>query len=630
MAAAATAPNTGSLLLLNGKIFTGAKSGIVEALAVTDGKVTAVGTTSDMKSKYEAQYNAEQILDLRGRTVVPGLIDGHLHVIREGLHFNLELRWDGVRSLKDGLAMIREQARRTPKGQWVRVVGGWCEHQFSEKRLPTLAELDEAGEGCPVFVLHLYDCALVNRVGLALLGYTAATPNPPSGEIVRDAEGNPTGLLIARPNAFLLYNTLNLLPKMSFAEQMSSTEAYQYELHRFGLTSVLDPGGGFQNYPNDYAVVQELDKQNKLTLRIAYSLFPQKPGAELDDFKRWSKMVKPGQGSSHLYHLGAGEMLAFSAADFEDFKEPRPDLPRQMEQELEEIVDFLVSIDWPFRLHATYGESIERELAVFEKIAAKDPSKFKKLRWFIDHAETVSRRDLDRIHALGGGVAIQHRMAFQGEYFAERYGAQAAENAPPIGEMKASQVHIGAGTDGTRVATYNPWVSLYWLITGRTVGGMDLKNAVSREEALTLWTHANAWFTREETTKGLLQPGYLADFAVLAEDYFSCSEERVRDMEALLTVVGGRVVFDRRDATEGTEHRTVQPQIIPDWSPVKRFGGYQLTSTRAWTATTDSLKPLSDHSAASGPAAAHLAPNHVGLAHAPVNPMHFFEHGHDC
>jgi predicted amidohydrolase YtcJ len=255
-------------------------------------------------------------INLGGRTVILGLNDSHLHVIREGLHFNLEVQWDGVRSLKAGLEMIRQQAARTPEGQWVRVVGGWCEHQFREKRLPALAELDEAGGNRPVFVLHLYDCALVNRLGLALLGYKKDTPNPPSGEIVRDADGHPTGLLIARPNAFLLYNTLNRLPKLTFEQQKNSTLAYQRELHRFGLTSAMDPGGGFQNYPNDDGVVQKLDQANLLTRRIAFSLFPQKAGHELEDFKAWSKIVKPGDGSPFLRQLGAGEMLAFSAWTF--------------------------------------------------------------------------------------------------------------------------------------------------------------------------------------------------------------------------------------------------------------------------------------------------------------------------
>jgi hypothetical protein len=342
--------------------------------------------------------------------------------------------------------------------------------------------------------------------------------------------------------------------------------------------------------------------------------------------------------------LGAGEMLAFTAADFEDFKEARPDLPPQMESDMEAIVDFLVSVRWPFRLHATYGESISRELAVFEKIAAKDPETFKQLRWFIDHAETVTRRDLDRIHALGGGVAIQHRMAFQGEYFSARYGAAAAQNAPPLADMKASGVPVGAGTDGTRVATYNPWVSLYWLVSGRSTSGTDLSpdkgkvqnKAASREEAINMWTHKNAWFTREEHTKGLLRPGYLADFAVLAEDYFTCSEDRIRDMEAVLTVVGGKIVFDRRPSSsdgggDGTT-RTPQPSILPDWSPVNRFGGYQLpVGSLAWEPTPESRIPLPAHlQAGAGPARPHLAPAAAGVVHAAVNPMLFFEHGHDC
>lgn len=510
-----------------------------------------------------------------------------------------------------------------------------CENQFVEKRLPTLSELDAAGGGRPVFVLHLYDCALVNRVGLDLLGYTKDTPNPPSGEIVRDEAGEPTGLLIARPNAFLLYNSLNLLPHLAFDEQLNSTRAYQRELHRFGLTSAIDPGGGFQNYPDDYGVVTQLDAAHELSLKIRFSLFPQKPGAELADFKRWSSMIKPGDGSAYLKHLGAGEMLAFSAADFEDFKEARPDLPEKMEADLEEIVRFLVSVRWPFRLHATYGESIERELSVFEAIARDDPTAFHDLRFFIDHAETISPRDCARIRALGGGIAIQHRMAFQGEYFMDRYGAEATQHSPPLGDMFAAGVPVGAGTDGTRVATYNPWVSLAWLVTGLSVGGVDLspdaskpRNTVSRVHALHLWTHANAWFTREERTRGRLDVGFEADFAVLAEDYFTCSPEQLRDMEALLTVVDGRVVYAAAGASalNASVKATTQPELLPSWSPVARFGGYQIADSTvgAWKPTPESMVPLptQQEAASTNQSAARQA--------VPVNPMAFFEHGHDC
>ena len=628
----------------NGKVATmDDASSLVEALAVdsSTGLILATGSSSSLLSLHP--HPAVHV-DLHGRTVIPGLIDSHLHFIREGNHFTLELRWDGVRSLSHALHLLAEQAQRTPLDQWVRVVGGWCEAQFDEKRLPTLEELDAAGHGRPVFVLHLYDCALVNARGMQLLGYTKDTPNPPSGELVRHADGSPTGVLIARPNAFLLYNTLDQLPKLSDADKRSSTLAYARELNRFGVTSCLDPGGGFQAYPKDYSIIQQLDDEQLLTVRIAYSLFPQRPQHELEDFQRWADMVTPGQGSPFLRHLGAGEMLAFSAADFEDFKEARPDLPHHMEGDLEPIVRFLASKRWPFRLHATYGESIERELAIFEKIEADVPGSLTSLRWFIDHAETVSKRDIARIQQLGGGIAVQHRMAFQGEYFVQRYGADVAKHSPPLHWMRQSGVHLGGGTDGTRVATYNPFVSLQWLVTGSTVGGLVLSppnasgcdadsNCFSRMDALRLWTSANAWFCHEEQLKGRLTPGMYADFAVLHADYFEVSAEQIGQLEAELTVVNGRVVYV--DPAQRTRYAGVElpveyspASISPPWSPVRFYGGYQLLSSSAWPADTTQPAPLGAQSAASDKVAQRGGCGRVEVA--PANPLEFFQHGHDC
>jgi hypothetical protein len=261
-----------------------------------------------------------------------------LHLIRGGLNYNLELRWDGVPSLADGLRMLREQARRTPPGQWVRVVGGWSEFQFAERRMPTLDELNQAAPDTPVFVLHLYDRALLNRAALRAVGYTKDSPNPPAGEIVRDARGNPTGILIARPNALILYSTLAKGPKLPPEYQVNSSRHFMRELNRLGITSAIDAGGGFQNYPEDYQIVEQLHKNGELTIRIAYNLFTQKPNGELADFQNWTGMVTPRQGDDYFRHNGGGEMLAFSAADFEDFLEPRPDMPGIMEQELKPVV----------------------------------------------------------------------------------------------------------------------------------------------------------------------------------------------------------------------------------------------------------------------------------------------------
>jgi predicted amidohydrolase YtcJ len=302
-----------------------------------------------------------------------------LHLIRGGLNYNLELRWEGVPSLVDALRMLKDQADRTPTPQWVRVVGGWNEFQFAEKRLPTLDELNKAAPDTPVFVLHLYDRALLNRAALKVVGYTRDTPNPPGGEIQRDANGDPTGMLIARPNAMILYSTLAKGPKLPLEYQVNSTRQFMRELNRLGVTSAIDAGGGYQNYPDDYQVIQQLAKEQQLTVRIAYNLFTQKPKEELTDFKNWTSTSHYGQGDDFLRHNGAGEMLAFSAADFEDF-EPRPDLPPTMEQDLEPVVRHLVEQRWPFRLHATYNESISRMLDVFEKVNRDIP--FAGLPWF--------------------------------------------------------------------------------------------------------------------------------------------------------------------------------------------------------------------------------------------------------
>ncbi|WP_037000001.1 amidohydrolase family protein, partial [Ectopseudomonas composti] len=202
-------------------------------------------------------------------------------------------------------------------------------------RLPTLDELNKAAPDTPVFVLHLYDRALLNSAALRAVGYDKNTPNPPGGEIQRDASGEPTGMLIARPNALILYATLAKGPKLPLEYQVNSTRQFMRELNRLGVTSAIDAGGGYQNYPDDYQVIQELADKDQLTVRIAYNLFTQKPKEELTDFKNWTSSVKLHQGDDFLRHNGAGEMLVFSAADFEDFVEPRPDLAPSMEADLE-------------------------------------------------------------------------------------------------------------------------------------------------------------------------------------------------------------------------------------------------------------------------------------------------------
>src|SRR5213075_2849785 len=251
----------------------------------------------------------------------------------------------------------------------------------------------------------------------------------------------------------------------------------------------------------------------------------------------------PGKGDDYLRCNGAGEMLVFSAADFEDFLEPRPNLPSSLESELKDVVTLLAANKWPFRLHATYDESITRFLNVFEEVNCDVP--FKGLNWFFDHCETISDRNLERVKALGGGIAIQHRMDYQGEYFLDRYGNKAAERTPPVRKMLELGIPVGAGTDATRVASYNPWVSLYWMVAGKTVGGTPLyteANRLDRTEALRRYTLGSAWFSGDSGKKGAIAPGQLADFVALTEDYFSVPDEEIKALESVLTVLGGKIV----------------------------------------------------------------------------------------
>jgi len=540
------------------------------AVAIGGGKFLAVGHDREIMA---LAGKATRVVDLKGRRVLPGLIDNHLHIIRGGLNFNMELRWDGVRSLADAMAMLKRQVAITPPPQWVRIVGGFAEHQFAEKRLPTIEELNTVAPETPVFLLHLYDRAILNAAALRAVGYTKDTPEPPGGEIVRDARGNPTGILLAKPNAGILYATLAKGPKLPFEYQLNSTRHFMRELNRLGVTGAIDAGGGFQNYPEDYAVIQKLAQDGQLTVRIAYNLFTQKPKGEKEDFLHWTKTSRYKQGDHYFRHNGAGEMLVFSAADFEDFRQPRPDMPAEMERELDAVIRILAENRWPWRLHATYDETISRALDVYERVNQDIP--LVGLNWFFDHAETISDQSIDRIAALGGGIAVQHRMAYQGEYFVERYGSGAAEATPPIARMLAAGLKVSAGTDATRVASYNPWVSLAWLVTGRTVAGLRLypqRNCLDRETALRMWTENVTWFSNEEGVKGRIEAGQLADLIVPDRDYFACAESEIAGTTSDLTVVGGRIVYAARDFVRFDEG--APPPAMPDWSPVRAFGGY--------------------------------------------------------
>lgn len=536
------------------------------AIAIAGAEITALGSDAEMMA-----LGAARMIDAGGRRLIPGLIDSHTHIIRQGNNFAMELRWDDVPSLADGLRLLRAQAERTPPGQWVRVVGGWSVDQFAEGRLPTLDEINAAAPETPVFVLHLYDRAWMNRAALRALGIDEHFYEPfVSGRLERDDEGRPTGLALARPNAQPLYALLDRAPKLDFETQLTSTRHYFRALNALGLTSALDCAGGFLNYPDDYGVISELNRRGEQSVRIGYQLFAQKPGRELADFQRWNTLVKPDQGDDFLKCVGAGEMLVASAYDFEDFSYPRPTLQPSMESELEPVLDFLLEHRWPIRFHCTYEESAQRILTVLERVGGRHG--LAGLNWIFDHGETISERTMEWVARLHGGISHQNRLPFQAREYRRRYGEEALREAMPVRKMLRMGLPLAAGTDATRVSSYNPWLCIHWLVTGQGRGGDAIwaeADCLSREEALRQWTAAGAWFSREEGRKGVLKPGALADLALLDRDYFSVPAAEIAGITAELTLVGGRVVH----ATGGLAAEAPAPlPALPAWSPVPAFG----------------------------------------------------------
>jgi predicted amidohydrolase YtcJ len=574
-AVAAAHGQRADLIVTNAKVITvDARHPRASAFAVKGGKFASVGGTLEM-----AQYYGQRtrVIDANGHTIVPSLNDSHAHVVREGRLYNRELRWDGVDSLKRGLAMIREQASRTPKGQWVKVIGGWSPYQFKERRLPTVPELNAAAPDTPVLVLFLYSQGMLNRAGVEAMNLTPQTKAPDGGRIEFVKGGG--AILHAVPRPIILYRAVGKLPLMSSEEQANSNLHWLRELNRFGLTSVVDAGGGGHAFPEDYASSEALAEKNKIPLRISMSLFAQTAGTELHDYEKWTKDVK--LNFNHAAELlegyvfeGGGENLVHSAADYENFMAPPPDLSdEKLRSELTAVTTLLVRNGWPIRIHSTYDTTITKVLDVFERVFKAENFKG---RWAIDHAEGISDRNIERIKRLGGGVAVQNRMAFAGEYYVERYGKKAAGHAPPLRKLLYSGAPIGAGTDMTRVSTYNPWLSLYWMVSGKTVGGTEIypkENRLTREEALRLYTVGSAWFSGDESIKGRIAPGQLADFAVLSADYMSVPEEQIKGIESVLTVVGGEVVYAAKPFDSFAP--PALPAVQPDWSAVAHFGGYQ-------------------------------------------------------
>ena len=567
------------LIVFNAKITTGSLSQPeASALAVKRGRIYAVGTDAEILSLKD---NNTRLIDAGLRRLIPGLNDAHVHVLNER-SYNYNVRWDGVPTLQRALEMLSEQAKRTPEGQWVKVIGGWSPYQFKENRFPTMEELRKAVPDRPLIVQYAYNRAFLNELAMKAFGAgTDRFPMSPGTELEKDKQGHYTG--IVRGYTFTFLPLENMVPQPSFEEQVNSLIYVINDLNRFGITSIVD-GGSVSGYPQGHTPLEILVRENRLNIRFPFIdlQFGDVSSATLADAEITAITKKfpisprenfhPTMAHGHEYE-GTGELLRMALHDHENFDRPAVIINKDsMRQYIEEDIAKFVKRRIPFRMHISYNENITPFLDALENVNRKIP--FDGLRWSIEHAETITPENIERVKKLGGGIALDDKMALHGDGFIKTYSREKALQTPRLRRMVDSGIPLAMTTDGFRASSFNPWIGISWMITGKSVSGSEIlakDNRLSRDEALKLYTTGPTWFEQQEHENGRIVPGYLADFTLLSKDYFTIPDDEIKTISSVLTIVDGRVVFGAQ------EYNNLAPQLpetLPAWSPVKYFGGY--------------------------------------------------------
>ena len=417
-------------LLLNGKIVV-YDAAPAQALAVRDGKIAAIGSTAEIRALAGA---STRIVDLGGRTVIPGLIDSHIHAIRAGLTYATEVHWTGVRTLAAALDRIRAAAKTAPKGSWLIVAGGWTERQFAEDRRPTQTELAAAAPDHLVYVQLLYSRVLLSPGGYAALGLGRDEAREPRIVIEYDKDAKPTGWVTGDNRA--ISELFDLLPRPTFAQKVEGTRAFFRALNALGLTGVMDPGG--YNLPiDDYQPLLALWRQGGMTLRVRYSLSAPRRDRELEDFKELTQVLPMGFGDGLLRFNGIGENAAWGLYNNDN---PTP----AQKETLTEVLRWAVSHGMTATFHWHNDRAVHHLLEVLERVNAETP--VAKLRWSIAHLNDASPESLRRMNAIGLGWLMQNAFYFRGEAFLGQRGAEVALVAPPIVSALRLGLPVGGGT----------------------------------------------------------------------------------------------------------------------------------------------------------------------------------------
>ena len=530
--AVAASAQPADTLLVNGKILTVDRAfSTREALAIRDGRIVALGGNPEIRRLAGPQT---RVIDLEGRTAIPGLIDSHLHAIRAALSFSTEVNWIGATTLTEAVARIHEAAQTKKPGSWLIVAGGWNVDQFRERRRPDQAELVAAAPGNPVYVQLGYGWAMLTPAAFQSLHITSDADLAAHGRLERDAAGKPTGAIIGGQDAIIAL--FDRLPKPTLAEQVEGTRKFFRELNRLALTGVVDPGGN-NLAPDDYQALFQVWRQGQMTVRVAYTLCGLTPGAELDDYKSWTRLLPMGFGDDWLRFNGVGERITAAMNN--------NDRPTETDREkYYQIAQWAADRGLSLTMHWPRDASVGQLLDIFERVDRNTP--IAPLRWSIAHLNDASPRTLERMKALGVGWTVQDAMYFGGAQFVEQAGAQAARRVPPVNTAQRIGVVIGAGTDAHRVASYNPFTALQWFLDGKTVAGVGIRGpeeTPTRAEALRFYTLGSAWFSHDDGKRGSLEAGKLADLAVLSKDYMTVPVDQIGGIESLLTLVGGKIVY---------------------------------------------------------------------------------------
>lgn len=542
-----------SFELINGRIWLGGdapdRADECTALALHGGRVVAVGDAASIAGK--AGPSASRI-DLGGRRVIPGLIDSHIHALRGGLTYLDELDWTMYRDLDHAINSVRLAASSRPTGEWITALGGWHPTQFSQNRMPTMTDLDRVAPQHPVFVHPLYghdDFGVLNSKALEALGWVERCADPEGGHLHRDDDGRPDGRLSGLA-AYQHINRVIIAPPLPRA--IDSTVAFLERLASLGITGIID-AAGLGMRPDRYHAVRAARAQGRLPIRVRLNLCATTDGGEEGELAAWREFLDPGFGDEWLSVLGLGELLVFGAHDWEGMAPF--EVSEEAYRQLVEVFRAGARSGWPHTVHAILDSSISRILDALEEVNREIP--ISPLRWNICHAECLTKRNVARVAALGIGVAIQSRLMHKAAVCADRWGEDFVVNGPPIGDLVRAGVPIGAGTDSTRGASYNPWHALTWLITGVPIDGGPHRGAehlLTRAAALNAYSRGSAWFSFEDDDRGHLNPGARADLAVLSQDIFEVDAADIPGLTSDMTMCGGYVVH-RSAAFAGTVTR---------------------------------------------------------------------------